>query len=50
MALLYKFMNEESNFGMKKDNNLLEGNTSDQQFADFSALHHRSIVFDSFSL
>ena len=46
MALLYEFINEEKNFGMKKTHSLLEGETN-QEFAEFTALHGPSPVFDS---
>ena len=46
MALLFKFMNEERNFGMTKTHILLEGKTN-QEFAEFTALHGSLPVFDS---
>ena len=47
VALLHKFMNEERNFGMKKKQfSLLEGETN-QDLAEFTALHGPPPVFGS---
>ena len=47
MTLLYKFMNEEKNFGMEKPQfSLLEGETN-HDWAEFTALYGPPTVFDS---
>ena len=47
MALLYKFMNEEKNFGMEKPQfSLLEGETN-HDWVEFTALYGPPTVLDS---
>ena len=47
MVLLHEFMNKERNFWMKKQtNSLLKGETN-QEFAEFTALHGQPPVFDT---